>query len=302
MDYVLQLDFCQRLRSWLISPGLEDDRATQMEEDVPDSSAFGTPWSSYTENSSTKIPDVDHNSDSSRNTENIQMDISHDSGEGQNSPQGETDLEGMLHHTESGEGPQRPLAVFTPFGRLPAELRIRIWKLNLPEPRTITPHPDYVSEDVHGQGVLSPLFDACFESKDIISKIYPLCFGDQLLGNTIRFSPIRDTIIFHSYRIMKDFYPHSWYGIYTLTRSERQAFVVIKHLVVHYDFLLGLVLPFVERFENLETLVVEGKSAWDPTANPPAVDEQAFMDRLRLLARKRGNGGNVPLVAFRIAG
>ena len=101
---------------------------------------------------------------------------------------------------------------------------------------------------------------------------------------------------------MKDFYPHSWYGICTLTSSERQSFAAVKHLVVHYDFLLGMVLPFVERFDNLETLVVEGKNAWDSIANPPAVDEVVFMNRLRLRARRRGKEGSMPVVTFRIAG
>ena len=87
---------------------------------------------------------------------------------------------------------------FTPFRHLPAETRIKIWKLSLPDPRSLTPHPHYVSEETHGQSALSALFDACFESKEIINKIYPLCFGDQLLGNAIRFSPDRDTIVFPS--------------------------------------------------------------------------------------------------------
>tara|TARA_R110002060_G_scaffold17825_1_gene24692 strand:- start:500 stop:889 length:390 start_codon:yes stop_codon:yes gene_type:complete len=107
---------------------------------------------------------------------------------------------------------------------------------------------------------------------------------------------------FLGYRIMKYFSSHAWYGICTLTPSERQSFAAVKHLVVQYDFLLGLVLPFVERFENLETLVVEGKNAWDSTANPPAVDEHAFMDTLRLLARRRGREGSMPLVTSIITG
>ncbi|KAL2060913.1 hypothetical protein VTL71DRAFT_8965 [Oculimacula yallundae] len=214
---------------------------------------------------------------------------------------------------------------FSRFADLPAEIRIKIWKLNLPAPRSLTIHPDFLSEDFHGQSVLSPLFDACFESNEVMTKAYPLCFEVQLLGNGLRFSPDRDTIIFPGksrifleslhwvkqeanssfyvtdYRIMKDFSPQSWFGYAELTPSEGQGYKLVKHLIVRYDFLLGVVLPFVERFENLATLVVEGMTAVDPTWRSLAVDEQSFMARLRFLALERGNKGSMPLVTFRIA-
>ncbi|KAL5316909.1 hypothetical protein ACEPPN_015961 [Leptodophora sp. 'Broadleaf-Isolate-01'] len=208
----------------------------------------------------------------------------------------------ITQNTEARRLLRRKLKIFTPFPRLVAELRIKIWKLNLPEPRSLTPHPDYVSDDTHGPSAVSPLFDACFESNEVISKIYPLCFTDQLLGNGIRFSPVRDTIVFPDYSTMRDFYPHTCFGHATLLPSEKQAFILVKHLVVRYDFLMGVVLPFVERFESLETLEVEGQCAWDPTSRPPAIDEKTFMERLRSAARRRGGEDCVPIVTFRITG
>ncbi|KAH7312905.1 hypothetical protein BKA65DRAFT_542468 [Rhexocercosporidium sp. MPI-PUGE-AT-0058] len=166
-----------------------------------------------------------------------------------------------VQNAEAGSERGKKLKTFPPFPRLTSELRIKIWELNLPAPRSLTQHPDYVSEDTHGQSAVCPLFNACFESNEIIKKFYPLCFEDQLMGYAIRFCPARDTVIFPDYGTMRNFYPHAWFGYAPLMPSEKQAFKLIKHLVVRYDFLMGVVLPPVEQFENLDTLEVEGKSA-----------------------------------------
>ncbi|KAG4432104.1 hypothetical protein IFR05_012403 [Cadophora sp. M221] len=167
--------------------------------------------------------------------------------------------------------------------------------------QTATPN-NYISERTHGPSAISALFDACFESNEVISKIYPLCFAEQLLGNGIRFCPDRDTAVFPDYSTMRDFCPQAWYGSSALLPSEKQAFINIKRLIVGYDFLMGVVLPFVELFENLETPEVEGQSVWDPTSRPPAVTEKVFMERLRSVARRRGDEGRVPIVTFSVAG
>ncbi|KAK0101968.1 hypothetical protein ONS95_001223 [Cadophora gregata] len=255
-------------------------------------------------NSYTRIIDSNPNSPTTAVTGHPQMVTSYDVNEGGNSVKHKMDsaVAVMLQKIQSSNMSQMPLTMFNPFRRLPAELRIKIWKLSLPEPRTITPHPDYIPDEIYVQSLVSPLFDVCFESKEIVDKVYPLYFHELLLGNAIRFSPSRDILMFPGYHIMKTFYLTPWNGIRrSLTPAQSHAFTNIKHLIVNYDFLPGSVLPFAEKFKNLDTLIVVGKRAWD-ARKPPAVDEGYFMERLRVAAKNRGRDGREPEVAFRIGG
>lgn len=90
-------------------------------------------------------------------------------------------VETIKQETTIQRQPGQTLKMFTPFPRLVAEIRIKISKLNLPAPRTLTIHPDYLYKEMYGQSALSPLFETCFESKGIFENIYPRCFNTNFV-------------------------------------------------------------------------------------------------------------------------
>jgi hypothetical protein len=97
-------------------------------------------------------------------------------------------------------------ASFTPFARLPTELRLKIWELNLPAPRLVPLHytPPSAGTNASLQGSTSPApipqnLHTCQESRYLALCHYRLSFALMQTPPKIFFSPC-DDILYFGYR------------------------------------------------------------------------------------------------------
>lgn len=88
-------------------------------------------------------------------------------------------------------------ATFSPFPKLPIEIRTQIWKLQIPPPRIIklTYYLDTNNEIIQAPVLATPLLHTCHESRKVAKKFYEIGFeGCKWPAHPIYIDWNRDTI------------------------------------------------------------------------------------------------------------
>ncbi|KUJ22822.1 uncharacterized protein LY89DRAFT_763295 [Mollisia scopiformis] len=171
---------------------------------------------------------------------------------------------------------------FTCFPRLPAELRLKIWKHSLPGPRIITMYMelraghDLLKARAPEESELNALYYACKDSHNVLKAAFKRQFHGVFMQCPIWFNEEIDTILFASEKAMSHFFVES-----SQRRStNRTGPYSVKYLILGYPLetlllvrlgsadelakeIMFLVFQAVTRFINLRQLTFVLGSAYE---------------------------------------
>lgn len=147
---------------------------------------------------------------------------------------------------------------FTIFPKLPIELRAAIWEATL-IPRTVEIR--YQTPNSHGWSSATELpaaLEVCKESREIISPLYPLCFGGKIGSYTpprVRFNFAIDTVYLPG--ITRSFVPH-FIGIMNHIELRQLRSLAIHERHLFYD--IRCALRSLRGLHELLVVCIVGKS------------------------------------------
>ena len=124
---------------------------------------------------------------------------------------------------------------FTPFSRLPPEIRVLIWRLSLSS-RVVEIIASGSYAGLYSQAALPTALQVCRESRQAVETLYPLCFGSLLQPGRIRFNFEIDTLYLH-FR----YYPETLTKILgILTENELRKLKYFAINILHFLGVLGI--------------------------------------------------------------
>jgi hypothetical protein len=124
---------------------------------------------------------------------------------------------------------------FTPFSRLPPEIRVLIWRLSLSS-RVVEIIASGCYAGLYSQAALPTALQVCRESRQSVETLYPLCFGSLLQPGRIRFNFEIDTLYVH-FR----YYPETLTKIFgIITENELRKLKYFAINILHFWGMLGL--------------------------------------------------------------